>query len=115
MGNSNSTADPTVADGCMSKKQPKVTRLKSSKMAVTMESQISQHDDLNLMGLQELDSHLSIFETGRDSSTAMPNSGYDSLNIVDQHSHTIIVESPIENYSSKSHYGPNSHARKFTR
>lgn len=127
MGNSSSSADPTVADNpYMSKKQPKVTRLKLSEMAVTMETQISSHDDLNLMGLQELDSHLSIFETsnpGRDSSTpgAMSNSGYnnDSLNIVDQHSHTIIVDSPGENYSPKSHYGTGSHARfadqKFTR
>lgn len=76
-----------------------------------METQISHHDDLNLMGLQELDSHLSIFETsnpGRDSSTpgAISNSGYgDSMNILDQQSHTIIVESPSESYSPIPHYG----------
>lgn len=82
-----------------------------------METQIPQHDDLNLMGLSELDSHLSIFEAsnpGRDSSTpgAMSNSAYgDSINTVDQHSHTIVVESPSENYSPKSHYGAGSRAR----
>lgn len=115
MGNSSSTADQTVTDDpYTSKKQPKVTRLKLSEMAVTMETQVSQHGDLNLMGLQELDSHMSIFETsnpGRDSSTpgVMSSSGYeDSLNIVDQHSHTIIVDSPGENHSPKSHYGPGS-------
>lgn len=82
-----------------------------------METQISQHDDLNLMELSELDSHLSIFEAsnpGRDSSTpgAMSNSAYgDSINTIDQHSHTIIVESPSENYLPKSHYGAGSRAR----
>ncbi|KUJ22294.1 uncharacterized protein LY89DRAFT_728452 [Mollisia scopiformis] len=82
-------------------------------MAVTMETQISHHDDLNLMGLQELDSHLSIFETsnpGRDSSTpGAISSGYgDSVDMLDQQSHTIIVESPSENFSPKSHSGAGS-------
>lgn len=124
MGNSSSTADPTIADDpYISKKQPKVTRLRSPEMAVTMGTQVSQHEDLNLMGLQELDSHFSIYETsnpGRDSSTlgVMSTSGYgDSINIVDQHSHTIIVDSPDENHSPKSHHGTGSRFtdQKFTR
>lgn len=123
MGNSSSTADPTIADDpYISKKQLKVTRLQSSEMAVTMGTQVSQHEDLNLMGLQELDSHFSIYETsnpGRGSSTpgVMSNSGYgDSMNIVDQHSHTIIVDSPDENHLPKSHHGTSSRFtdQKFT-
>lgn len=119
MGQSSSTAHPTVADSgsYMPKKQPKVTRLKFSEMAVTMESQIPQHEDLNLMGLHELDSHLSIFETsdparGGSSTPSMSNLGFDNnFNMIDQHSHTIIVESPSENYSPRSHFGTSPHPR----
>jgi hypothetical protein len=63
---------------------------------------MSQHDDLNLMGFQELDSHLSIFDPGRDSSTPGVTStvGYADFNSTnEQTSTTIIVDSPIEMYS----------------
>ncbi|TVY69026.1 Lysine-specific histone demethylase 1A [Lachnellula suecica] len=68
-------------------------------MAATIDGQMSQHDDLNLMGLQELDSHLSIFDPGRDSSTPGATSaiGYaDSNSTNEQMSTTIIVDSPVE-------------------
>jgi hypothetical protein len=68
-----------------------------------MDTQMSQHDDLSLMGFQELDSHLSIFDPGRESSTPGANStmGYaDSNSTNEQPSTTIIVESPIELYST---------------
>ena len=86
-------------------------------MAATMDTQMPLRDDLNLMGLQELDSHLSIFESsngGRDSSTpgAMSNSPFgDSINIVEQQHHTIVVESPGENVPYKSPFGPGPRAR----
>jgi hypothetical protein len=86
-------------------------------MAATMDTQMPLRDDLNLMGLQELDSHLSIFESsngGRDSSTpgAMSNSPFgDSINIVEQQHHTIVVESPDENVPYKSPFGPGPRAR----
>lgn len=118
MGNSSSFADPTAADGrYMSKESAKVTRLKDSEMAATMDTQMPPRDDLNLMGLQELDSHLSIFESsnpGRDSSTpgAMSNSPFgDSINTAEQQTHTIIVESPGENVPYKSPFGIGSRAR----
>lgn len=69
-------------------------------------------DDLNLMGLQELDSHLSIFESsngGRDSSTpgTMSNSPFgDSINTDEQQRQTIVVESPSEKIPYKSPFGP---------
>ena len=68
---------------------------------------MSQHDDLSLMGLQELDSHLSIFESnlGRDSSTpgATSNSAYgESVTTVDIPSTTIFIESPKKNWVGKS-------------
>jgi len=78
-------------------------------MAATMDTQMPQRDDLNLMGLQELDSHLSIFESsnpGTESSTpgAMSNSAYgDSINMAEYH--TIIVESPSESHSHKNYFG----------
>lgn len=113
MGNSSSIADPTATDGRhISKQSAKVTRPKCSEMAATMDTQMPLRDDLNLMGLQELDSHLSIFESsngGRDSSTpgAMSNSPFgDSINTAEQQHHTIIVESPGENIPYKSPFGP---------
>ncbi|RDL34723.1 Uncharacterized protein BP5553_07851 [Venustampulla echinocandica] len=73
-------------------------------MAAAMETHMPQHDDLNLMGLQELDSHLSIFESnpGRDSSTpgAMSNSA--SISTADNPSNTIIVETPQDIYPRKA-------------
>jgi hypothetical protein len=118
MGNSSSIADPTAADGrYISKQSAKVTRPRVVKMAATMDTQMTLRDDLNLMGLQELDSHLSIFESsngGRDSSTpgAMSNSPFgDSINTAEQQLHTIVVESPGENVPYKSPFGPGSRAR----
>jgi hypothetical protein len=90
-------------------------------MAASMDSQMSQHDDLSLMGLQELDSHLSIFESnlGRDSSTpgATSNSAYgESISTFDNTSTTIFVESPKKTWvgksvSSSSHDGKILHKR----
>jgi len=89
-------------------------------MAATMESQIHQHDDLNLMGLSELDSHLSLFDPSvfrGESSTpgAMSSSAFEDVN---QQTHTIIVDAPSESYSQKSPLGLGSRSRfadqKFT-
>ncbi len=82
-----------------------------------MDTQMPPRDDLNLMGLQELDSHLSIFESsnlGRDSSTpgAMSNSPFgDPINTAESQTHTIIVESPGEIIPYKSSFGVGSRAR----
>ncbi|EKD19194.1 vacuolar protein sorting 33A-like protein [Drepanopeziza brunnea f. sp. 'multigermtubi' MB_m1] len=81
-------------------------------MAAIMDIQMQHLDDLNLMGLQELDSHLSIFESsnpGMESSIGTPestsNSTYgDSINTTDQLT-TIVVEAPDENYTIKNPYG----------
>ena len=66
-----------------------------------------QHDDLSLMGLQELDSHLSIFESnpGRDSSTpgATSSSAYgEPIPAIDNSSTTIYVDSPRKTWEKKS-------------
>ncbi|KAF4625778.1 hypothetical protein G7Y89_g12386 [Cudoniella acicularis] len=100
MGNSSSIANPIVTDGpYISKRSPKVTGLEVSVMAATMDTHIPHHDDLNLMGLQELDSHLSIFDPTRDSTTPMSNSAYgESISTTDNPSTTIFVESPEERY-----------------
>lgn len=79
-------------------------------MAATMDTHMAQHDDLNLMGLQELDSHLSIFEPSNmdmESSTGTPEStsNYeDAINAPDQLT-TIVVKSPDEVYSPRAQYG----------
>jgi hypothetical protein len=83
-----------------------------------------QHDDLSLMGLQELDSHLSIFESNpdRDSSTpgAMSSSAYgDPTSSVDDPSTTIYVESPKttwvrKNVSTVSYDGKGLHKRSVS-
>ena len=93
--------------------------VKVSDMAATMDSQISQNDDLtqDLMGLQELDSHLAMFESsgpGRDSSTpgAISNSQFDdSVNTFDRPSHTIIVDSPDDKCSQQIRSELKSRAR----
>ncbi|KAG9236006.1 flavin-containing amine oxidoreductase-domain containing protein [Amylocarpus encephaloides] len=76
-------------------------------MATTMDAQMPQHDDLSLMGLQELDSHLSIFEPshGRDSSTpgAMSNSAYgDSVSTVGTPSATNVLESSRKQWAKSN-------------
>lgn len=74
-------------------------------MAATMDIHDLNHD--TLMGLNELDSHLAIFESsnpGRESSTpgaiSVTTVG-DYVNTTEPNSHTIIVESPGEAYSRK--------------
>ena len=121
MGISSSFADPTATDGSyISKQASKVTKFKVSEMAATMDTQISQHDDLTqdtLMGLQELDSHLAIFESsnqGKDPSTpgAISDSPFDDpINTTDQPSHTIIVDSPGDRYSQQTQSEVRSRAR----
>ncbi|KAK0118818.1 hypothetical protein ONS95_007699 [Cadophora gregata] len=85
-------------------------------MAATMDTHMpQQHDDLHLMGLQELDSHLSIFESSNmdmESSTGTPEStsNYaDAINASDQVT-TIVVESPDEVYSPSAQYGSRARA-----
>ena len=74
-------------------------------MAATMDMHDLGHD--TLMGLNELDSHLSMFESSnleRDSSTPVPISIStlgDFVNPTENSSQTIIVESPGEVYSHR--------------
>lgn len=90
----------------ISKHSPKDLIIADSEMASTMDSHIPQHDDLNLMGLHELDSHLMEFESlGRESSTpgAMSNSAYgDAMSTTENPSTMIVVDSPKENWARKS-------------
>jgi hypothetical protein len=78
-------------------------------MAATMENQVHQHDDLNLMGLQELDSHLSIFESsvfrGESTPGAMSTS---TIEDADQKSQTIVVDTSSDQYLQRNHYGLDS-------
>lgn len=82
-------------------------------MATAMDAQISQQDDLGhdtLMGFQELDSHLAIFEStedGRDSSTpgTISTPGFDAtLDTIESQptfenfEHTIIVDTSTDNF-----------------
>ncbi|CAG8949588.1 hypothetical protein HYFRA_00007821 [Hymenoscyphus fraxineus] len=73
-------------------------------MASTMDSHIPQHEDLNMMGLHELDSHLMEFESAleMDSSTpgAMSNFAYeDAMSTIDIPSTMITVDSPREKWA----------------
>ncbi|KAM3085050.1 hypothetical protein ACMFMG_003488 [Clarireedia jacksonii] len=98
--------DPSTTEHTfISKHSNEVIGSSDSKMATTMDTQIAQQDDLGhdtLMGLQELDSHLSIFEsteTGLDTSTpgAVSPPGFDTaIDTIEDSSNTIVVESPIE-------------------
>jgi hypothetical protein len=97
--------DPSTTEHTfISKHSNEVIGSSDSKMATTMDTQITQQDDLGhdtLMGLQELDSHLSIFEsteTGLDTSTpgAISPPGFDTAIDTIEDSNTIVVESPVE-------------------
>lgn len=69
-------------------------------MATTMDNSITHHDDLNLMGMQELDSTMSIFESSHvEGSPISRSSSYDtpsSFNYISPYSHTITVQTPFE-------------------
>ncbi|KAK6591276.1 Lysine-specific histone demethylase 1A [Botrytis cinerea] len=84
-------------------------------MATTMDAQISQQDDLGhdtLMGFQELDSHLAIFESTenrRDSSTpgTISTPGFDatidtieSQPAFENFEHTIVVDTSTDHFQS---------------
>ena len=72
-----------------------------------MDNQIHDLNHDTLMGFQELDSHLAIFESSnpdRDSSTPGATSIStvgDFVSTAEQPSHTIIVELPGDSYSHK--------------
>ena len=74
-----------------------------------METPMSQHDDLNLMGMQELDSTLSIFDTSRprETSTATsPSYQFDNpMDFTEDGSHTIVVQTSADQYSKLDHLG----------
>lgn len=78
-------------------------------MMATMDTPMTNHDDLNLMGMQELDSTLSIFESShhREASTAT-SSNYqfeNSLEFTETLSHTIVVDSPGDHYTKMDRFG----------
>lgn len=71
---SSSTATPTVTEGGSYRPAhpPRSSNQGTPDMALAFETQASTHDDLGhdtLMGLQELDSHLTLFEDLVDTST----------------------------------------------
>ena len=80
-------------------------------MAATLDNQLSQQHDLShdtLMGLEELDSHLGMFEPSLDSARESSTPGAISMSPIDgpingfeQASQTIIVDAPGESYSRK--------------
>ena len=89
-------------------------------MAAIMDTSMPQHDDLHLMGMQELDSTLSIFEssnTGRDPSTPATSTFEYSIDNPDLSAHTIVVDVPTEKYttieSSEVHDGPKFHTSRL--
>ena len=117
MGTSSSrNSDPSVTEHTfISKHSKEVTGFRAPDMATTMDAQLSQQDDLGhdtLMGFQELDSHLAIFEStenGRDSSTpgAISTLGLDAtIDTIEPQptfekiEHTIIVDSSTNHFQS---------------
>lgn len=112
MGNTSSTTgDPSLADSrhsYMSKISRPNKQIKFQNMATTLDTQIPHHENLNhdtLMGLQELDSHLSMFDTsnlGRESSTpgAMSNSAFeDAIKTVEKPASVIAIDQPDKDFS----------------
>jgi hypothetical protein len=81
-------------------------------MAATLDNQMPQQHDLShdtLMGLEELDSHLGIFETSPSTPGAISISTPDgSISNFDQTSQTIIVDDSGAKYSKKYQSGGSS-------
>ena len=73
---------------------------------------MTQHDDLNLMGMQELDSTLSIFDSSHPrepSTTASSNYQFEnSVEFSETLSHTIVVDLPADHYSKLDRFGRSS-------
>ncbi|RDW78093.1 hypothetical protein BP5796_05945 [Coleophoma crateriformis] len=89
-------------------------------MATTLDTQIPHHENLNhdtLMGLQELDSHLSMFDAsnlGRESSTpgALSNSAFeDAMKTVEKPASVIAIDQPDKDFSPEfeSDSDPHNH------
>lgn len=90
-------------------------------MAATLDNQLSQQHDLShdtLMGLEELDSHLGMFEPSLDSTRDSSTPGAASTSPTDEHMNsfehtpqTIIVDAPGESHLRKSQSTSNSTSR----
>jgi hypothetical protein len=90
-------------------------------MATTLDNQLSQQHDLShdtLMGLEELDSHLGMFDPALDPVMESPTPGRVSMspingtiNDFDQESQTIIVDASGESPSGKYHSTPGPESR----
>ena len=101
MASSHIAEPPLTKDGPyahISTGSPNFRKLNLTEMAATMDNQMQ--DDLShdtLMGLQELDSHLAIFETGPDRETSTPMSSVtfdETVKIPEPPAHSIYVSSP---------------------
>lgn len=90
-------------------------------MATTLDNQLSQQHDLShdtLMGLEELDSHLGMFDPSLDSVMESSTPGRVSMSPIndiisdfDQESQTIIVDASGESPSRKYHTTSSSESR----
>jgi lysine-specific histone demethylase 1 len=91
-----------------------ISHIKSgSMMMATMDNAMTNHDDLNLMGMQELDSTLSIFESSHagDAASTPGTSNYDfesTLNFNESLSQTIVVQTPVDQFPKLDHCGLSS-------
>lgn len=95
---------PVPSDQYILKCPPKATGSRSLDMAALLETSLSQNDDLHLMGMQELDSTLSIFESsnpGRESSTPATSTFEYSIETAEQQIHTIVVQSTVDYSGTK--------------
>lgn len=122
MGNSSSSTCPSVLTDSLhiSKESPKNIKSTVPKMAATMDAQILPLDDLSqdtLMGLQELDSHLAIFDCSvlsRDSSTpgAISESVFnDAVDSNEKASHMVNIKSLGRHYSRQVPYEASPRAK----
>lgn len=115
MGTSSRNSEPSEHTFISKHSKEEVTGFRTLDMEIAMDAQISQQDDLGhdtLMGFQELDSHLAIFEStenGRDYSTpgTISTPGFDATiesiefqSAFENSEHTIIVDTSTDRYQS---------------
>lgn len=106
---SSSTASPTVGEDSESSyiSSSRITKSQDQNMALVFDTQSGDQDDLGhdtLMGLQELDSHLSIFETpaDRQNGSTTPASSSDFASDHSYNASNLMPSIAVDEVSSKA-------------
>ncbi|RKF82581.1 Lysine-specific histone demethylase 1A [Golovinomyces cichoracearum] len=97
---------PILPATLISRQQSRIMGYETPTIVSVMDNQISHHEDLGLMGLQELDSHLSMFETSNFSRDFSIPDGFPSPLEGMLYNSEQIIEPRSQSYKSTAHQIP---------